>query len=146
MHIRVQKRTVERRARHAQRRLEQFEIPDACDPAVAAHLIPMDLQDFLQAEKLHGLLSQLFQRLGVAGVDLVERGREGSWARRLKRVFGVEIQDCARCQGRLRVIASIEEPEAIARILAPLENTAPNQSQPELPLGARAPPWQASLL
>ncbi len=69
-----------------------------------------------------------------------------SWARRLKRVFGVEIQDCARCQGRLRVIASIEEPEAIAQILAPLENTAPNQSQPELPLGARAPPRQASLL
>jgi hypothetical protein len=33
-----------------------------------------------------------------------------SWARRLKRVFGVEIERCARCAGRRPVIASIEEP------------------------------------
>ena len=68
-----------------------------------------------------------------------------NWARRLKRVFAIEIQDCARCGGKLKVIARIEESEVIARILAHLENTAPNQSQPELPLGARAPPRQASL-
>ena len=63
-----------------------------------------------------------------------------SWARRLKRVFGIEIEDCARCGGKLRVIASIEEPEVIAKILAHLERTARDQFQPELPLGARAPP------
>ena len=48
------------------------------------------------------------------------------------------------CQ--LKVIASIEEPEAIAKILAHLEKTAPDQHQPELPLGARAPPTQARLI
>lgn len=69
-----------------------------------------------------------------------------SWARRLKRVFGIEIQDCARCGGKLKVIASIEEPAVIAKILAHLEKTAPAQPQPELPLGARAPPLQSSLL
>ena len=71
-----------------------------------------------------------------------------SWARRLKRVFGIEIEDCARCGGKLRVIAGIEEPEVIAKILAHLEKTAPDQSEPELPRGARAPPVpsQASLL
>jgi Zn-finger nucleic acid-binding protein len=26
-------------------------------------------------------------------------------------VFGIEIEDCARCGGKLRVIASIEEPK-----------------------------------
>jgi hypothetical protein len=41
-----------------------------------------------------------------------------TWARRSKRVFGIEIERCARCGGRLKVIASIEEPELIARILA----------------------------
>ena len=41
-----------------------------------------------------------------------------NWARRLKRVFGIEIDTCARCGGRLRIIASIEEPEVIAKILA----------------------------
>jgi hypothetical protein len=69
-----------------------------------------------------------------------------SWARRLKRVLGIEIEDCARCGGKLKVIASIEESEMIARILAHLEKTAPDQCPPELPLGARAPPSQARLL
>jgi len=52
------------------------------------------------------------------------------WAQRLKRVFGIEIDLCASCGGKLKVIASIEEPQQAA----------------ELPLGARAPPRQARLI
>jgi hypothetical protein len=63
-----------------------------------------------------------------------------SWARRLKRVFGVEIECCARCGGQLKIIASIEEPQLIAKILSHLERAAPEQSQSELPLGPRGPP------
>jgi hypothetical protein len=44
------------------------------------------------------------------------------------------------------IIASIEEPGVIAKILAHLERTAPDQCQSELPLGARAPPTQFSML
>lgn len=33
-----------------------------------------------------------------------------NWARRVKRVFGIEIEPFARCGGRLKVVASIEEP------------------------------------
>lgn len=69
-----------------------------------------------------------------------------NWARRLKRVFGIEIEGCARCGGKLKIIASIEEPEVIAKMLAHLEKTAPDQYQAERPLGARAPPSQARLL
>ena len=69
-----------------------------------------------------------------------------TWAQRLKRVFGVEIDCCTGCGGKLKVIASIEEPEVIAKILAHLQKTAPNQHPPELPLGARAPPVQQPLL
>lgn len=69
-----------------------------------------------------------------------------TWAQRLKRVFGVEINPCARCGGKLKVIASIEEPQVIARILAHLEKTAADPHQAELPLGARAPPTQARLM
>lgn len=68
-----------------------------------------------------------------------------NWARRLKRVFGIEIEGCARCGGKLKIIASIEEPEVIAQILSHLERTAPQQYQPELPLGAREPPVQSCL-
>ena len=69
-----------------------------------------------------------------------------SWAKRLKRVFGIDIEACARCGGKLKVIASIEEPAVIAKILAHLEHTAPEQHQPKLPLGARAPPVRSRLL
>jgi hypothetical protein len=69
-----------------------------------------------------------------------------NWARRLKRVFGIDIESCARCGGKLKIIASIEEPAVIAKILAHLEKTAPDPHQAELPLGARAPPTQAHLL
>ena len=40
-----------------------------------------------------------------------------TWAQRLKRVFRIDIQTCLRCGGRLRIIASIEEPALIERIL-----------------------------
>ena len=63
-----------------------------------------------------------------------------NWARRLKRVFGIQIEGCARCGGRLKIIASIEEPQVIAKILSHLEKTAQEHYQAELPLGARAPP------
>ena len=68
------------------------------------------------------------------------------WAQRLKRVFGIEINTCTRCGGPLKVIASIEEPEVIARILAHIQRIAPDPQQAELPLGARAPPTQALLI
>ncbi len=69
-----------------------------------------------------------------------------NWAMRLKRVFGIDIEACARCGGKLAIIASIEEPAVIAKILAHLERTVPDHYQPELPLGARAPPAQSRLL
>ncbi len=40
-----------------------------------------------------------------------------TWAKRLKRVFAFEIERCWRCGGTLRVIASIEQPDVIERIL-----------------------------
>jgi hypothetical protein len=69
-----------------------------------------------------------------------------SWARRLKRVFGIEIERCTRCDGKLEIIASIEEPQLIAKILSHLQRTAPQQYPTELPQRARAPPLQPSLL
>jgi hypothetical protein len=45
------------------------------------------------------------------------RRRSLTWAQRLKRVFVIEIETCRGCGGRLRVIASIEAPAVIERIL-----------------------------
>jgi hypothetical protein len=66
-----------------------------------------------------------------------------NWARRLKRVFGIEIEQCARCGGRLKVIASIEEPELIERILSHRRERG-EEAASTASLGARAPP-QTSL-
>ena len=66
-----------------------------------------------------------------------------NWARRLKRVFGIEIEQCVRCGGGLKVIASIEEPELIERILAHRRERG-EEAAPTAALGPRAPP-QASL-
>ena len=61
----------------------------------------------------------------------------------MKRVFGIEIEQCARCGGWLEVIASIEEPELIERILAHRHERGEEEPM-TVSLRARAPP-QASL-
>ena len=40
-----------------------------------------------------------------------------SWARLLKRVFAIDIEICPDCQGRLKILAAIESPDAIEKIL-----------------------------
>ena len=51
-----------------------------------------------------------------------------SWARLLKRVFDIDLEHCPRCGGPLKIIAAIEHPPVIAKILT------------HLGLPARAPP------
>jgi hypothetical protein len=46
-----------------------------------------------------------------------------SWAQRLKRVFGIEIQSCEHCGGAVKIIASIEDPQVISRILEHLQRS-----------------------
>ena len=75
--------------------------------------------------------------------QLVPKDIRMNWARRLKRVFGIEIERCVRCGGRLKVIGSIEAPELIERILAHRRERG-EEVAPRVSLGARAPP-QASL-
>jgi len=66
-----------------------------------------------------------------------DRQRAMSWAQRLKRVFAIDIETCRQCGGTLRVIASIEEPAVIERILDHLGHTA-KPVDPAHP--SRAPP------
>ena len=44
-----------------------------------------------------------------------------TWMRRLKPVFDIDIETCERCGGKVKVIASIEGPAAIAPILKHLQ-------------------------
>jgi Ribonuclease G/E len=58
-----------------------------------------------------------------------------SWVQSLKRVFAIECETCPHCGGTLRVIACIEEPALIARILGHVQQRL--ESDNKL---ARAPP------
>lgn len=53
------------------------------------------------------------------------------WARLLKRVFDIDLEHCPQCGGEFKIIAAIEEPAVIVRILT------------HLGLPARAPPRSA---
>jgi hypothetical protein len=50
------------------------------------------------------------------------------------------------CGWKHKFIASFEEPQVIAKILAHLERSAPDHYQPELTLGARVPSAQSGLV
>lgn len=66
-----------------------------------------------------------------------------TWAHRLKRVFGIDVETCRVCGGAARVIACIEDPVVIKTILIHLEKKAAMDSGVQIP-DSRAPP-QASL-
>jgi hypothetical protein len=63
-----------------------------------------------------------------------------TWAQRLKRVFGIEIESCEHCGGEVKVIAIIEDPAVIQKILTHLQfkERSSAQSPPaRAPFGAR---------
>ena len=63
-----------------------------------------------------------------------------TWMQRLKRVFSIDIETCPKCGGKLRVIACIEDPDIIAKILEHIRTR--DESQPSQP---RAPPLRTEL-
>ena len=68
-----------------------------------------------------------------------QKHRSMTWAQRLKRVFNIDIETCEQCGGAVKVIASIEDPLVIQKILSHL-NTKNDEVVELLPPQSRAPP------
>ena len=66
-----------------------------------------------------------------------ERRAAMTWAQRLKRVFGIDIETCLACGGAVRIIACIEDPDVIEKILTHLDVKG---GEPE---ATRRPPCRA---
>ena len=66
-----------------------------------------------------------------------------TWAQRLKRVFNIDVETCRACGGSAKVIACIEDPVIIRKILNHLQEKSSLDSAVQLP-NPRAPP-QTSL-
>ena len=69
-----------------------------------------------------------------------------TWAQRLKRVFNIDIETCQTCGGAMKVIACIEDPVIIQKILEHLKQKEGVNEPNALP-ESRAPPagWQLGL-
>ena len=66
-------------------------------------------------------------------------GHPGQWAQRPKRVFNIDIETCSACGGEVKIIACIEDPAVIKKILAHLDEKALAAAPGMLP-EYRAPP------
>jgi hypothetical protein len=69
---------------------------------------------------------------------LAQRRAAMTWSQRLKRVFGIDIETCAACGGVLRIIACIEDPAVIKKILTHIGKNA--SADPARLPPCRAPP------
>jgi len=68
-----------------------------------------------------------------------DRVRGRPWAQGLKRVFNTDIETCAECGGRVKVIARIEDPVVIKKILTHLNERVDSVQAMQWP-ESRAPP------
>ena len=133
------------------------------DGTTAMKLAPMELMERLVAlvprprvhlTRYHGVLGPHYKHrkqivpkppeLKVGGqeqdiVDLKQlelKKKNIPWARLLARVFGIDVETCSRCGGRMKIIAAIEDPKVIRKILDHMGlDTKPPPLKP-----ARGPP------
>lgn len=66
--------------------------------------------------------------------------KEMSWAQRLKRVFNIDVTICSCCGGAVKIIASIEDPLVIKKILDHLDAKSGAQASADQLPEPRAPP------
>jgi len=78
----------------------------------------------LNLTRFHGVFAPNFKhrarivpRRPQGRVDSDKPKAPMTWMQRLKRVFSIDIESCPDCGGKLRVIACIEDPQLIAKIL-----------------------------
>ena len=68
-----------------------------------------------------------------------ERHVAMTWMQRLKRVFNIDIETCEKCKGPVKIIACVEDPVAIEKILKHLKEKAVTNNAAQPPQ-SRAPP------
>ena len=85
------------------------------------------------------------QKQGVKADEpaLVDGHQSMSWAERLKRVFNIDITICSRCGGAVRIIACIEDPSVIKKILAHLDAKSGTPATVNQIPEPRAPPQES---
>jgi hypothetical protein len=80
-------------------------------------------------------------QFGTAWKDKTQAERHiaMTWMQRLKRVFGIDIEICEKCKGPVKIIACVEDPVVIEKVLRHLREKSISNNSARLPPG-RAPP------
>ena len=80
-------------------------------------------------------------QFGTAWKDKTQAERHiaMTWVQRLKRVFNIDIETCEKCKGPVKIIACVEDPVVIEKILRHLREKSISNNSARLPPG-RAPP------
>ena len=73
-----------------------------------------------------------------------ERRASMTWAQRLKRVFGIDIETCSVCGGAMRILACSQDPVVIEKILAHLHEAPVRDAKAAAAQAARPPPSRAA--
>ncbi len=83
------------------------------------------------------------QKSGIEVEDKTpaEKHAAMTWAKRLKRVFDIDVQTCEACGGAVKIVAAIEDPVAIKNILDHLEEQGAMPQAYHRP-AVRGPPRQ----
>lgn len=83
------------------------------------------------------------QRHGVELEDKTsaEKHAAMTWAKRLKRVFDIDVQTCDACGGAVKITAAIEDPVAITKILGHMDGQGAMPQAYHRP-AVRGPPRQ----
>jgi len=76
---------------------------------------------------------------GAGAEPASEKPRYWTWAALMRRAFDIDVLRCPHCAGRMRLIATIEDPAVIARILAHLGLSGSRDGPGPAP-SAAAPP------
>ena len=62
-----------------------------------------------------------------------------TWAQHLKRAFNIDFETCQACGGAVRIVACIEDPEVIQKILDHLKKKAKPHEDSALPESRASP-------
>ena len=86
-------------------------------PRPKAHLVRYHALFAPNARHRHLIVPRRTRRPSRPPGDDARTNTPMSWMARLKRVFNLDISVCPKCGGKVRVIAAVTEPNAIAQIL-----------------------------
>jgi len=82
---------------------------------------------------------------GAGAEPASEKPRYWTWAALMRRAFDIDVLRCPHCAGRMRLIATIEDPAVIARILAHLGLSGSRDGPGPAPPSAAPPAEQHAL-